>query len=283
MRCPACGYVQLPGAHCKRCRRHLQTSLTPVSPPLAETKFASAMGNDVKQRIMSPPLSGRGRIVRRSIVLYRENFLPLTFFGGLLSIVSFVGPSLAALPQGRYQTMYWIVAIVTIVASTMVSTICLIWSCFEALLNRQISIAAALHQASFKNLLRCLWAGVVAGAVVIVGLLAILVPGLFLAARLSMVLPVVVVEGKGGWQAIVRSWQLVRGRTLRVFGLLMLITFAPLVIPDVIKAAARLLPYPPLALEPFASITTIVTVICTILLWTFSEVGITVLYSDLAY
>jgi hypothetical protein len=57
----------------------------------------------------------------------------------------------------------------------------------------------------------------------VVGLVLLVLPGLFLAARLCLYVPVIVLEGRSWRAALVRSNQLVRGRTWSVLGVLILV------------------------------------------------------------
>jgi Membrane domain of glycerophosphoryl diester phosphodiesterase len=64
--------------------------------------------------------------------------------------------------------------------------------------------------------------------IVVVGLVALIIPGIWLAVKLAMVFPVVVFERKGPFGAIGRSWTLTRENWWRTFGALaviFLITF----------------------------------------------------------
>lgn len=65
-------------------------------------------------------------------------------------------------------------------------------------------------------------AGLLAGLGVALGLVALIVPGLFLLTRWILVTPVVVLERLGATDAMRRSWQLVRGHGWSVFAVILL-------------------------------------------------------------
>jgi len=67
-----------------------------------------------------------------------------------------------------------------------------------------------------------LLAALLSGAVVTAGLLALVLPGLYLAGRLALVLPVVAAEGGSAVGAVFRSWALTEGQGWRTFGFLLL-------------------------------------------------------------
>jgi hypothetical protein len=61
-----------------------------------------------------------------------------------------------------------------------------------------------------------------------VGLLLLVVPGILLAVRLSLVVPSVVADGRRGTEAFDRSWKLTEGSFWRVFGITVAINVAAL-------------------------------------------------------
>jgi hypothetical protein len=67
-------------------------------------------------------------------------------------------------------------------------------------------------------------AGLLAGIAIGIGLLFFIVPGLFLLTIWSMLVPVIVIEGRAAGEAFTRSREIVRGHGWPVFGLI-LITF----------------------------------------------------------
>ena len=60
----------------------------------------------------------------------------------------------------------------------------------------------------------------------VVGFVLLIVPGLVLSAMLIVVMPVVVMERRGGWQAMKRSMDLGKGKHLRNFGVLIVVGLA---------------------------------------------------------
>jgi hypothetical protein len=71
-----------------------------------------------------------------------------------------------------------------------------------------------------------LLAVVMAGVGIAAGFLALIVPGVFLAIRWYFVPQAVVVEGRRGSEALSRSWELVRGSSWRVFGIVVMVSLA---------------------------------------------------------
>jgi hypothetical protein len=67
-------------------------------------------------------------------------------------------------------------------------------------------------------------AGILAGIGIFIGLLLIIIPGLFLLTIWSMIVPVIVLEGKSAGESFTRSREVVRGFGWQVFGLV-IVTF----------------------------------------------------------
>jgi len=66
-------------------------------------------------------------------------------------------------------------------------------------------------------------ASIVAGIAIAIGLVLLIVPGLFLLTIWCLIVPVIVLEGVGAFAAFDRSRQLVRGHGWQVFGTLVLV------------------------------------------------------------
>jgi hypothetical protein len=67
-------------------------------------------------------------------------------------------------------------------------------------------------------------AGILAGIGILIGLIVIIVPGLYLLTMWSMIVPVIVIEERSAGESFSRSREIVRGNGWRVFGLL-IVTF----------------------------------------------------------
>jgi hypothetical protein len=76
-------------------------------------------------------------------------------------------------------------------------------------------------------------AGILAGIAIFIGLVLIIIPGLFLLTIWSMIVPAVVLEGKSAGESFTRSREIVRGNGWNVFGLLV-VTFLIIIIAGVV-------------------------------------------------
>lgn len=113
----------------------------------------------------------------------------------------------------------------------------------------QVHAVLSIGEGIRPRLQDILWRGlrvlpVVAAAEIIadigvgIGLILLIIPGLILAIRFSVVAQVAAVEGTNWPGAIRRSGQLTAGNYLRIFGLLVLVTLVNLVLVDVVGTLA---------------------------------------------
>jgi Membrane domain of glycerophosphoryl diester phosphodiesterase len=104
-------------------------------------------------------------------------------------------------------------------------------ACFKAIsaayLGERAGVSESLRYA-LGRLLPLLVAYILVVVIVAIGFVLLIVPGVWLATKLSMVFPAVVFERKGPFSAMGRSWSLTGGNFWRTFGTLLvvfLITF----------------------------------------------------------
>ena len=78
------------------------------------------------------------------------------------------------------------------------------------------------YRAVQPHLTAVIVAGILAGIGIAIGLIFLIVPGLFLLTIWSMLVPVIVIEGKSAGESFSRSREVVRGNGWNVFGLILL-------------------------------------------------------------
>lgn len=79
-------------------------------------------------------------------------------------------------------------------------------------------------------------AGLLAGIAIAIGLILLVIPGLFLATIWAVLIPVIVIERTGAIDAFRRSRALVRGNGWQVFGVIVIIFLAQVVITQIVAA-----------------------------------------------
>lgn len=85
--------------------------------------------------------------------------------------------------------------------------------------NRNISPAAVLSRA-YANLGKVLGAGIATGIMIAFGIVFLIIPGIYLSIVLSMLTLIIVMEGDPLFEAISRSFYLIKGKWWSTFGLL---------------------------------------------------------------
>jgi hypothetical protein len=76
---------------------------------------------------------------------------------------------------------------------------------------------------TMSKLLSLLAVSIITGILIIVGMIALIIPGIILAIMFSLVVPVIIIENTGALESLSRSRLLVSHRWLKTFGLLLLL------------------------------------------------------------
>lgn len=163
-----------------------------------------------------------GAIVREAWELYKghwRTFVPLAL---IVYIVLGVITFLFALLLG------WLGLIIGVIAS-IVGTFWFQGALVEAVQDvrdgKQDLSIGDMFQRVQPRLPALIVAGLLAGLGIAVGLILLIVPGLFLLTIWSLIVPTIVLEGKSAGESFGRSRELVRGNGWQVFGVIV-ITFA---------------------------------------------------------
>jgi len=177
-----------------------------------------------------------GSLLSRSLSVWWKNlwrfagisaivFVPVVLLAGGLGVglLRANGVAQAGAPRGPIIALIAIVIPLLIVAG-VVQMGGLTYGAVQHLSGRTVQFGAMLS-AGFGRLLPLIAAGVVMAVLVWVGLLLLVVPGIFIACALAATIPVVVAERKGPIDAIKRSWGLTRGHRGKIFlaGLVLLL------------------------------------------------------------
>jgi hypothetical protein len=91
------------------------------------------------------------------------------------------------------------------------------WAVASVLVGREPNVGEC-YRFGYRRLWSILLVSILFGLAVFAGLIALVIPGIIIAVRLSVSIPALVVERKRGTEALGRSWDLVRGFSWPVFG-----------------------------------------------------------------
>lgn len=116
-----------------------------------------------------------------------------------------------------------------------------------------------------------------------IGIVLLLVPGIFLAVKWSMTFPAIVAERAGPFAAMRRSWELTRGHWWRTFGTLLVVVLISFVLSIAILVGfgAAVATSDSISELAFAVLLTAVTIIVLAILYPLTAAVVTVLYYDL--
>lgn len=184
-----------------------------------------------------------GEIFTRAFMLYRENFaqflLPFLIAGAiegaiLVTLRSLITvPAILPLTATPQELLNWLpgylAAILTIAFFTGI-TGWIIGSIAQGIaikftsdtLENGTANLIASFTFTLPRLLSLLAVSIITGILILLGLIALVIPGIILAMMFSLVVPVIMIENKGALESLSRGRLLVDHRWLKTFGLLLL-------------------------------------------------------------
>ena len=247
---------------------------------------------------------GVGEILDVSLKVYRRNFAA---FIGIVAVI--VIPlailttliSLSLIPDGAvvidgvlrfpldaeseldaYNIFVWIAVVVGILASLLAAGVG-VRAVADAYLGKKPSIKGSFAYVG-RRLHSLTWLSLLVMISVVLGALALLIPGIYLGIAFIAAVPVLVIEGIKGTKAMSRSYQLTQGRWWASFGVFLV---GVLLLPFIIGFAVGFLLGLGLAGQDFTDPTTyevvssVINVIGSLIGTPIQVVVITVLYFDL--
>jgi hypothetical protein len=183
-----------------------------------------------------PPLRPRtvGEILEAAFSLYARYWKPLLTIVAIvvipLTLIQyFIGDAVAGnvtttangrviVDEGAGQT-FGVAALVGLLSLVIQQILvgAIAWAVASTLVGREPDLSEA-YRFGYRRLWSILLVSILFALAVIAGLIALVIPGIIIAVRLSVSIPALVVERKRGTEALGRSWDLVRGQSWSVFG-----------------------------------------------------------------
>jgi hypothetical protein len=93
-----------------------------------------------------------------------------------------------------------------------------------------------LYERTRPRLPALIASGVLAAIGVLIGLILLIIPGLYLLTRWALIAPVVVLEKRSAGEAFSRSWELVKGHAWSVFGVILITGIGAAIASGIIQA-----------------------------------------------
>jgi hypothetical protein len=187
-----------------------------------------------------------GEILDGGFTIYREHFgrlvgISVVFLGVPTLLGMFVEVSGGALDRPGL----WFLSLLLFSIGWLPGSAAIVWSISEAALGREPQVGTSV-QVGFRKMLQLFVAGLAAYLIVLLGLLALVIPGLIVACGYSVVVQAVVLEDLGaGTDALGRSWKLTKGYKAKALGLIVVVSllisvpyFAAGVVAAMVPAAA---------------------------------------------
>ncbi len=152
----------------------------------------------------------------------------------------------------------------------------------SAYLGEQVDARTSLRY-GLSRLLPLLVAYFVISIAVGLGLIALVIPGVFLAIKWSITFPAIVAERTGAFDGMTRSWELTRGTWWRVFGALVVVLLISFVLVFLVLVAfgAALASSDSISETTFAVLITAVSIAALAIVYPLTAAIVTVLYYDL--
>src|SRR5437016_11703744 len=179
-----------------------------------------------------------GEVISKTFEVYRRDFAKyfvlFAVVGVIIQVVTvlaqqaFVLPTLPVNPTPQQFSAYFsalfgalfLLLVVIFVVNIVFSTIAegsAIRLASEQITKGQVSLGASIRFAVSRLL--SIWAlSIIVGIIVVLGIIALIVPGILLAIMFSPALPVLLIENKGVTESMGRSRQLVSHRWTKTFG-----------------------------------------------------------------
>ncbi len=185
---------------------------------------------------MPPTLPGVVDLFMRAkeMVMKRWQFLMMLAF--IPSVFSFLTVMIGSGKQGASLGVVFILNVIQVVTA-IISAVAMIMGLGDESLND----VKKAYQMALPKAVSFVWAGLLSGIVSGLAYILLVVPGIYLTVAFVFVPFVVVLEGVRGWAAAKRSKEMVKGRWWALFGRLIALYVAAMVVASVIATVVGML------------------------------------------
>jgi hypothetical protein len=179
--------------------------------------MASLFGLDLSKETISDPnfRLDVGSVLGRTFGVWGANLVPFTLVGIVVKSPVLLGLGIIALAGNPVPAVEGILGLVSNVL-TLILTGGVTYGVFQHIRGERATTGEVLRLGMSR--LGTVWAtGILAGLAVMLGLCALVVPGLILLTRFWLAVPVAVIETPGASASLTRSTELTEGNRWRIF------------------------------------------------------------------
>src|SRR6266496_1556620 len=181
-----------------------------------------------------------GEVLGEALELYKRFFVR---FVGTAAVVFVVLDLVSALADRAASSSSIGAGLLWILISAVLSVVGSFWlqgALVEAVADvrdgRIDTTIGELYERTRPRLPSLIAAGIVAGIGIVLGLILLIIPGLYLLTRWSLIPAVIVIEKRSAGESFGRSWELTRGHGWTVFGSLIVSFIAYAVVLGILRA-----------------------------------------------
>jgi len=162
-----------------------------------------------------------GDILNTTFNMYRENF---GLFAGICAVIVIPQAILLAAFAASHSALFVLLGALISLAVPFLLTGALAQAVSARYLGRPMTIAQAYEALGTGTILTLIGVSFLGAILVLIGLILIIIPGIFIAVRFTVAAQAAVLERQSVTGSLRRSWQLVEGNWWRVFGIVIVVT-----------------------------------------------------------
>jgi hypothetical protein len=228
-------------------------------------------------------------LLDRTFFLYRKHFI---IFVAIVAIPNLLplGFNLATIGLRSSMTLQQTLILTLISAiiyllSISTSQAATIVAVSEVHLERPVRIGSAFLRAK-ECLVEIVVIAIFMGIGILLGAILLIIPGILLALAWSLAIPAAIIETRGPWDAMRRSWGLTRGNRFRIFIVLLMVTVLSYVVSTlfqipIIVAIFTLRPRDPRTLPAWVSVYSLIArFVSSSLVVPLSTIATSLIYYD---
>src|SRR5579872_1781901 len=162
-----------------------------------------------------------GDILNTTFNMYRDNF---SLFAGICAVIVIPEAIVLAAFAASHSLLFGALGALISLAVPYLLTGALAQAVSARYLGRPMTIAQAYEALGTGTVLTLIGVSFLGALLVLIGLIFIIIPGIYIAVRFTVASQAAVLERQGVTDSLRRSWELVQGNWWRVFGIVLVVT-----------------------------------------------------------